>query len=57
LLHALITAALDAGDALRDVQEAANHSDPRTMRYDRARVSLDWHPTFIVATSLAVAAR
>jgi integrase/recombinase XerD len=27
---------------LRDVQEAASHADPRTtMRYDRARASLD----------------
>jgi hypothetical protein len=35
--HAFITAALDAGVSLRDVQEAASHADPRTtMRYDRA---------------------
>ena len=35
LLHAFITAALDAGVPLRDVQEAASHADPRTtMRYD-----------------------
>src|SRR5215469_4482733 len=41
LRHAFITAALDAGVPLRDVQEAASHADPRTtMRYDRARVSL-----------------
>jgi site-specific recombinase XerD len=34
LRHAFITAALDAGVPLRDVQEAASHSDPRTtMRY------------------------
>jgi integrase len=34
--HAFITAALDAGVPLRDVQEAASHADPRTtMRYDR----------------------
>ena len=38
LRHAFITAALDAGVPLRDVQEAASHADPRTtMRYDRAR--------------------
>jgi integrase/recombinase XerD len=44
LRHAFITAALDAGVPLRDVQEAASHADPRTtMRYDRARVSLDRH--------------
>jgi site-specific recombinase XerD len=41
LRHAFITAALDAGVPLRDVQEAASHADPRTtMRYDRARTSL-----------------
>ena len=37
LRHASITAALDAGVPLRDVQEAASHADPRTtMRYGRA---------------------
>jgi integrase len=35
---------------LRDVQEAASHADPHTtMRYDRARTSLDRHATYIVA--------
>ena len=58
LRHAFITAALDAGVPLREVQEAANHADPRTtMRYDRARVSLDRHATYIVATFIAGAAR
>jgi integrase/recombinase XerD len=58
LRHAFITAALDAGVPLRDVQEAASHADPRTtMRYDRARASLDRHATYIVATYLAGAAR
>jgi integrase/recombinase XerD len=58
LLHAFITAALDAGVPLRDVQEAASHADPRTtMRYDRARTSLDRHATYIVATFIAGAAR
>jgi integrase/recombinase XerD len=58
LRHAFITAALDAGVPLRDVQEAASHADPRTtMRYDRARVSLDRHATNIVATFLAGASR
>jgi hypothetical protein len=53
-----ITAALDAGVPLRDVQEAASHADPRTtMRYDRARGSLDRHATCIVAAYLAGAAR
>ena len=58
LRHAFITAALDAGVPLRDVQEAASHADPRTtMRYDRGRVSLDRHATYIVATFVAGAAR
>jgi integrase/recombinase XerD len=58
LRHAFITAALDAGVPLRDMQEAASHADPRTtMRYDRARVSLDRHATYIVAAYLAGAAR
>jgi site-specific recombinase XerD len=53
LRHAFITAALDAGVPLRDVQEAASHADPRTtMRYDRARTSLDRHATYIVATCI-----
>jgi site-specific recombinase XerD len=38
LRHAFITAALDAGVPLRDVQEAASHADPRTtIRYDNPR--------------------
>jgi len=53
-----ITAALEAGVPRRDVQEAASHADPRTtIRYDRARVSLDRHATYIVATFIAGAAR
>ena len=56
--HAFITAALDAGVPLRDVQEAASHADPRTtMRYDRARASLDRHATYVVAAYVAGAAR
>jgi site-specific recombinase XerD len=56
--HAFITAALDAGVPLRDVQEAASHADPRTtMRYDRGRESLDRHATYIVATFVAGASR
>ena len=48
----------DAGVPLRDVQEAASHADPRTtMRYDRARGSLDRHATYIVAAYIAGAAR
>ena len=58
LRHAFITAALDAGVPLCDVQEAASHADPRTtIRYDRARGSLDRHATYIVAAYLAGAAR
>ena len=54
LRHAFITAALDAGVPLRDVQEAASHADPRTtMRYDRARGSLDRHATYIVGAYVA----
>jgi integrase/recombinase XerD len=57
LRHAFITAALDAGVPLRDVQEAASHADPRTtIRYDRARGSLDRHATYVVAAYLAGAA-
>ena len=58
LRHSFITAALDAGVPLRDVQEAASHSDPRTtMRYDRGRGSLDRHATYIVSTFVAGASR
>jgi hypothetical protein len=49
---------LDAGVPLRDAQEAASHADPRTtMRYDRARGSLDRHATYIVAAYVAGVAR
>jgi integrase/recombinase XerD len=58
LRHSFITAALDAGVPLRDVQEAASHADPRTtMRYDRARGNLDRHATYIVSTFIAGATR
>ncbi len=58
LRHSFITAALDAGVPLRDVQEAASHADPRTtMCYDRARQSLDRHATYIVATFVAGSSR
>ena len=44
--------------SLRDVQEAASHADPRTtIRYARARGSLDRHATNIVAAYIAGAAR
>jgi integrase/recombinase XerD len=52
--HAFVTAALDAGVSLRDVQDAAGPADPRTTRrYDRARHSLDRHATYAVAAWLA----
>lgn len=54
LRHSFVTAALDAGAALRDVQDAAGHADPRTTRrYDRARHSLDRHPAYAVAAAVA----
>ena len=58
LRHAFITAALDAGVPLCDVQEAASHADPRTtMRSGRARGSLDRRATYIVAAYVAGAPR
>lgn len=54
LRHSFVTAALDAGASLRDVQDAAGHADPRTTRrYDRGRHNLDRHPTYAVAAALA----
>jgi site-specific recombinase XerC len=54
LRHSFITAVLDAGVPLRDVQEAASHADPRTaVCYDRGRGSLDRHATYSVATFIA----
>jgi integrase/recombinase XerD len=57
LRHSFITAALDAGVPLRDVQIAARHADPRTTtRYDRARNNLDRHASYIVTAFIAGAA-
>ncbi|MBV8985412.1 MAG: tyrosine-type recombinase/integrase [Acidimicrobiia bacterium] len=57
LRHSFITAALDAGVPLRDVQIAARHADPRTTtRYDRARGNLDRHASYIVTAFIAGAA-
>lgn len=57
LRHAFVTAALDAGVPLRDVQIAARHADPRTTnRYDRARHNLDRHANHVVSAYLMGAA-
>jgi integrase len=49
LRHAFITAALDAGVPLRDVQEAASHADPRTtMSYDKSRELHQMHEIRVV---------
>jgi integrase/recombinase XerD len=54
----MLSTSFDAGVPLRDVQEAASHADQRTtIRYDRARGSLDRHATYIVAAYVAGAAR
>jgi len=54
LRHSFITAALDAGVPLRDVQIAARHADPRTTtRYDRARHTLDRHASYVVSAFVA----
>ena len=52
--HAFVTAALDAGVPLRDVQNSARHADPRTtLRYDRGRAQLDKHATYVVQAFVA----
>jgi integrase/recombinase XerD len=54
LRDAAITAALNAGAHLRDVQDFARHADPKTtMRYDRNRHSLDRHATYAIAPYIA----
>jgi integrase/recombinase XerD len=54
LRRTFVTTMLDAGVDLRDVQIAARHADPRTtMRYDRARKTLDRHPNYILAAYMA----
>lgn len=52
--RSFITAALDAGVPLRDVQHSARHADPRvTSRYDQNRKSLDSHCGYVVAAFVA----
>jgi site-specific recombinase XerD len=56
LRHTFVTTTLDAGVDLHDVQIAAWHADLRTtMRYDRARTTLDRHPNYILAAYMAAA--
>jgi len=56
--HAHPGAWTTAGTSLRELQEGASHADPRTtMRYDRARGSLDRHATYIVTAYVEGAAR
>jgi len=50
LRHSFVTAALDAGVPLRDVQTAARHASPATTnRYDRHRHDLDRHAAYAVS--------
>ena len=52
--HTFVTAMLDAGVDLRDVQVAARDADPRTtMRYDRVRQNPGRHPNYIPAACMA----
>lgn len=54
LRHSAVTAALDAGVPLRDVQVFARHSDVRlTQRYDRNRLALERHGSYKVAEFLS----
>jgi len=54
LRHSAITFALDAGAALRDVQDYAGHKDPRTTRrYGHSRDSPDRNAAYTVAAYLA----
>ena len=49
-----ITRALDEGASLRDVQDLARHSDPKTTRrYDRNRGALDRHASYVIAAALS----
>lgn len=57
LPDASLTAALDAGVPLRDVQILARHADVRTtLRYDRSRHNLDRHAAYVVSAYITGAA-
>jgi integrase len=50
LRHTCITAALDAGVPVRDIQRFAGHSDQKTtLRYDRSRDDLDRSPAYALS--------
>lgn len=54
LRHSAITAALDAGVPMRDVQDLARHESPSTTtRYDRHRHNLDRHAAYLVQAYVA----
>ena len=54
LRHTAVTLYLDSGAALRDVSDAMGHASPTTtMRYDRARRSLDRDPAYKLEAALA----
>lgn len=54
LRRSAITALLDAGVPIRDVQHFAAHSDPRTTsHYDQGRKSLDRNPVYALAAFVA----
>ncbi|MBV9487316.1 MAG: tyrosine-type recombinase/integrase [Frankiaceae bacterium] len=54
LRRTFCTSGLIAGVAIRDMQHAMRHSDPRTtLRYDMAKTNLDRHASHAVAAYLA----
>ena len=58
LRRSYVSNLLAEGTEIFVVQQMAGHRHPKTtMRYDRARGSLDRHATYIVAAYLAGAAR
>lgn len=54
LRHTFVTLSLEAGVPLHDVQDSAGHKSPQTtMRYNRARHSLDRHATHALGVFLS----